>query len=309
VSTSRREVPHLTPALHAPDAASWLATHLAARWATRVQPGVAARLVTLTAVLADDASALRGLHGRLVDDGVPGPAAATHLADWFAGSVASAVGFGLAVGAAGFLPAGPRTVLHLHPDGWPMRVDLPPQVVVAAGHPWSGHAGVEVVTDHGAVVRRAVGALVDAAEPVVQACRGLARVGRAGLWNEVADGLGAALAHQDAVVVTDPMVATLEAAITGPGVPWRARPTLGFVDSPALGRVHVVQKGGCCLAYTRPVADEPADEPDLDPDRRDFLARFPVRPGEPAYCTTCSFREPGDAAARQVFWRERARAT
>lgn len=277
------------PALLAPDAATWLATHLAARWEARAVPGVAGRIVNLRDVLTDDRAVLERTHRRLVADGVPAPAAATYLAGWFAGGVAGAVGFGLAAGGVGFLAAPPGApALHLHPDGWPMRVDLAPRAVVPAGHRWAGHAGIEVVDDLGSVVRRAVASLVRAVEPVIEACHGLARVGRTGLWNEVGDALGSTLAHQDVVAVTDVMVETLEAAVAAPGVPWRSRPTLWFVESAALGRVHVAQKGGCCLAYTCP-ADDDSDE-------------------EPAYCTTCSFRAPEDVASRQLVWRAAADA-
>lgn len=284
MSTPAAHVRAPEPALAAPDADAWLATHLAARWAPRVVPGVAPRVRALPDLLADGAAALGHVHRRLVSDGTAAPAAATHVAGWIAGGVARSVGFGLAAGGAGFLAAPPGApVLHLHPDGWPVRVDLAPCAVVPAGHPWSGHAGIEVVDDLGTVVRHAVASLVRAVDPVIEACHGLARVGRVGLWNEVGDALGAALAHQDAVAVTDAMVQVLEAAVAVPGAPWRARPRLGFADSPALGRVHVMQKGGCCLAYTC-AADQPADEP--------------------AYCTTCSFRAPEDAAARQLRWWE-----
>lgn len=85
-----------------------------------------------------------------------------------------------------------------------------------------------------AVVHRAVEALVAAVGPVVDACRGLAKVGRTGLWNEVADALGVTLVHQSLVPSTPERVAELEAALRTPGAPWRARPELGVATSPVL---------------------------------------------------------------------------
>lgn len=304
--------------LEAPDAASWLTTHLRARfdaWLEEAPLDGEPHVVELDGVLADDRALLRGIHDGLVADGVPPPAAATYLADWFAGIVAGAVGYGLATAGAGFLVhdtgrfGGLR--FHLHPAGsWPYRVDLPARAAVTADHAWAGHGAVDVLATSDAVVRRTVRALAEAVSPIIDACHRLARVGRAGLWNEVGDSLGAAVAHQDHVPVTPVMLAVLGAAVAVPGVPWKARPRLGFAPSPVLGQVHVAQKGGCCLAYTRNPDTAPSyDDPDLGPGERAYLQRFPVRPDEPRYCTTCSFRDPDDSAARQVFWAERRAVT
>jgi len=301
--------------LRADGPAAWLEEHLAARgerWRAGLDPADV-EVVTLAGVVADGAAVLRRSHERLVAEGTPAPAAATYLADWFAGSVAGAVGYGLATAGAGFLLDRPevrdRVRLHLHPDGWVMDVELPPRAAVTADHPWAGAPGAVVVGGAEEVVARAVDALVDAVRDVIGACHGLATVGRAGLWNEVGDGLGTALAHQDDVPVTDPMLDVLRVAVERPGVPWRARPDLALADSELAGRVHVVRKGGCCLAYTRPAEIVPdADDPDLDEEHRAFLRRFPDPPGTPRWCTTCSLRTMEDSTARQVWWRERQRA-
>jgi hypothetical protein len=308
--------PDRDPALlahrRAADPVAWLAEHLAARYdehAEELEDPDAVRVVGIAEVLADDATLLRGIHTGLQHDGTPPAAAALYLADWYAGAIAGALGFCLAVGGAGYVVDPSEVRWHLHPDGWPMRVELgrPSDVLVAGGHPWGGRHDV-VVLSADEVIERAVAGLVTAVAPVVDACRGLAPVGRAGLWNEVADGLGMALAFQLGVPVADPMVAVLDAAVRVPGVPWKAKPALRWAGS-TLGRIHVAQKGGCCLAYTRPdVAPEDEDEAP-DPEHAEYLARFPRRPGEPRYCSTCSFRDEGDCDARQVYWLERTART
>lgn len=300
---------HLELLLHAADPAAWLAAHhepRAWRWLDDVDPA-AVEVVTLADVLADDAAVLRRCHRRLVDDGTPAPAAATYLAEWFAGTVAGVVGVGFAAAGAGFLLGGPEVGTavryRLHPDGWVAHVDVPARAVVAADHPWAGTPGVRVVAGPEQVLACAVDALIATVGDVVEACHGLARVGRAGLWNEVGDGLGAAAAHHGSLPVDERVVEVLRHAVDRPGVPWRTRPDLLLVESERLGTVHLARKGGCCLAYTRPVEEIP--EGDLDEDRRAYRSRFPEPPGAPRYCMSCSFRTIEDSTARQLWWRER----
>ncbi|MGQ0776571.1 MAG: hypothetical protein ACT4NY_19450 [Pseudonocardiales bacterium] len=256
-------------------------------------------------LLADDAAVLRGAHARLVAEGTTPQAAATYLAGWFAGGVAELVALGLAVGRAGFRVRAPHIRWHLHPDGWPQRIVLlDAEVEVAEGHPWAGRPGVGVVPGPVETGGRAVTDLVAFATPVVSACRGLARrVGLAGLWAEVADGLGSPLAYQDVIPVTEDLCDILRRALATPGVPWRAVPRLAFATAPAVGSVHVVQKGGCCLSFTCP--DSAEDDHEVDPEHQAWLARFPHRPGEKRYCSTCRFRDPADTEARQLYWAER----
>ena len=147
-------------------------------------------------------------------------------------------------------------------------------------------------------------ALVATVSPLIHACHRRARVGIAGLWNEVADALGTSLTFQRRVVPTPGMVAILEAALSVPGAPWKVRPRLGFAES-RVGRVHVAHKGGCCRAYTADRTDLATDDDgQLDVYRAAYLARFPPEKGCPRYCPTCSFRDPDDSAARQIFWHE-----
>lgn len=307
------QLSELDVVLGAPDVATWLSTHLRARFTARageeeVDGPVA--VVSVADLVADDAALLRAIHATLVADGTPAPAASTYLAGWFAGMVAGAVGYGLATAGAGLLAGGPASTgslrFHLHPEGWPLRVDLPVRAVMTCRHPWSAHDHSEVVDTADEVVARSVRALVGAVRPIVDACHRTSRVGATGLWNEVGDALGRTLASQQLVRPTPRMVAVLEAAVSVPDVPWRARPCLGFAESPVLGPVHVAQKGGCCLAYTVERDHVPtADDPDLDPDRQAYLRRFPIDPDQPAYCLTCSLRDPDDSTARQLFWVER----
>jgi hypothetical protein len=298
----------LEPVLSAPTLDGWLATHLAARfdrWEEEAALTEPAQVVPLPELLADDAAVLRSIHTRLTADGTPAPAAASYLADWFAGMVAGTVGYSLATAGAGLLVDGADLGFHLHPDGWPIRLDLQAAALVLADHPWAASVRTEVVGSAAELLERTVQRLVDATAPIIHALHGTARVGLAGLWNEVGDALGATLAFQRDVEATPSMVAVLAAAVGVAGAPWKARPRLEHIDSEALGRVHVAQKGGCCLAYTRPRTDVPtADDPGLAPYRRAYLARFPVDPDAPRYCSTCSFRDPADTDARQVFWHE-----
>jgi hypothetical protein len=171
---------------------------------------------------------------------------------------------------------------------------------VPVGHAWSRQTDVDTVGDPQIVRELTVLALVAVVTPIIDFCHSLTRVGRAGLWNEVGDSLGTAIAFQPSVPVDKDVVDSLAVAVRTSGVPWRARPTLRIAES-STGPVYVAQKGGCCLAYTRP----PSPPPNLDelPDYyRAYLERFP--PEDRQYCTTCSLREFGDCEARQLFWLE-----
>lgn len=301
------------PALTAATPQDWLASHLAALYEGtadhdghggrgRTEPG----WVTLDELTGVDGP-MGPIHAALVDEGVPAQTAATYLAGWLGGMVTDAIGFALATAGAGFVPHAEGLRLRMHPAGWVDAVDLGrPDVVVVDGHPWADLADVHTVTEPGEVLARAVAAAVEACEPIVARCRQLAPVGRTGLWNEIGDSLGGAVAYQDHVTPTEGMVAVLDAATHVPAVPWRATPTLRFVHSPLAGPVLVVHKGGCCLAYK---VDRPEPEPDGAPDLAAYHQRFPHDPDRPRYCTNCSFRTFDDCAARRVFWRERRHAT
>lgn len=304
MTTSTTTTP-LPMVLQADDPDAWLATHLAARfhdWEAEAPPATEPAIVSVHDVLADDAAFLHDAHDRLVAGGTPPQAAATYLAGYHGGMVAGAVGYGLAAAGAGFLIDDPVAVrCHVHPAGWIARVELPARVVVDRNHPWSRLDGVDIVESPTQVVARSVASLVDLTTPIVDACHRLTRVGRAGLWNEVGDALATAVAFQDRVAVTPAMLSVLHAAVRTEGVPWRARPTLELVDLGDGNMLHVIQKGGCCLAYTEDHIVPDPDDPDLDEMRREYLRRFPLQPDKPQYCTTCSFRTFDDTLARQRF--------
>lgn len=279
--------------------------HLAARFPAEASPG--SERVGLADLVADHAARLRVAHERIVAQGTPGQAAAHYLGDWFAGSVAGAVGFGLAAGGCGFVVDPEELRWRTDPEeGWPEAVALGRlrSTLVLPAHPWAGRADVEVVDTAGEVIDRSMQAVVDAVGAVIEACRTLARVGRPGMWNEVGDGVGSLLGHQDLVAVTPAMVEVLEAAVRVDGVPWKARPSFRLPQGRS-GPRFVLQKGGCCLAYTREEwPAEPADE-DLDDALRAYRDAFPnPLPGEPWYCSNCSFRAAEDCDARVVLWHE-----
>jgi hypothetical protein len=121
--------------------------------------------------------------------------------------------------------------------------------------------------------------------------------------------LGTAVVLSPSIPVEQDVVDSLAAAVRTRGAPWTNYPTLRIADA-VLGSVYVAQKGGCCLAYTRP--PEPAPTPgQLGDPNRSYLERFPLEPDR-RYCTTCSLRDFADCEARQLFWLEclqRAAAT
>lgn len=256
-------------------------------------------------MLAGDAAMLWDLHARIsTSHRVPARTAVTYMAGWIGGVLADAVGFALGTSGAGFLVRPPQIRWRQHLDGWMDRVELgQATVVVPPDHPWAGQAAVEVVSGSQEVGLLAVRALVDLLDPFIQACHGLARVNRAGLWNEVADGLGMALALQARLPAHPDALGRLATALRCAEAPWTRCPRLRLVGS-RLGTVHVAQKGGCCLAFTRPADAVPALEA-LDDAGRAYRQRFPLDDPGKRYCSTCRFRDPADCEARQLYWLER----
>ena len=295
--------PHTTMRLPAGTPAAWLDTHLVRFFASAEASDRAThRSLGVDDVLADDARVLRELRDALTAEGATSRAAATYLAGWFGGLAATALGYAFVGSGAGFL-VDPATIRWLlHPDGWTDTVELGEVTsAVAPGHPWSGLPNVLVIDDASERRARMVTALVEAVQPMMEACRGLARVGKVGLWNEVGDGFASVLAYQATIPVTEPDVETLRALIAVPGVPWKARATLRVVPTEH-GQVCVMQKGGCCLVFTGTYG---LDDADLDDDHRDYLERFSDPPGVPDYCTNGPRREFADCQARQLWWRAR----
>jgi len=257
-------------------------------------------------ILTDDAALLRRWHHRLVADEHTAPAAgATYLASWIGGTLAGAVGHALATTDAGFL-VDDTVRWHQHPDGWIDRVDLGhPHTLVTAEHPWRTESVIELVEQED-LLARTVDSLVTFLDPLIEACHRLARTGRTGLWNEVADRLGLAVAHAHAIPTRTDIVDLLARAVRTNRTPWNATPTLRIIDT-TTGPAYIGQKGGCCLAYTCPL-HEADDSTGLDDDHSAYLQRFPEQSDEPRYCTTCKFRDPADSEQRQRFWLERHHA-
>ncbi len=286
----------------------WLATHLEARQAGHDDPAAGPpRWVGAADLLADGAAHLRAEHLRQQEaDGAPPAAVAKWLAAWFAGGVAAASGYVLAAASAALLVPVGAARFRLHPGGWPERTDPGTvEVAVAAGHPWAGQPGVRVVPDGSAVAALAVGALTPAVEPIVAACRTLARVGTTALWAEVADGFGLAVLHQLDLPVDSAAVDRLQEALRTPGRPWRAVPDLRAAHGPD-GWAYLGRKAGCCLAYRCPPG--PALDLDaLDERLRAWYTRFPLGEG-PRYCSTCSLRDLAGCEERQLFWMAQERA-
>jgi hypothetical protein len=242
-----------------------------------------------------------------VADGTPPAAAATYLAGWFGGIVASSVGYALAGSGAWFVVDPDRVRWTLDPSGhWPEAVWLGgATALLPPGHVWTGRPGTRVVADVGERRRRAADAVRRAVDPIIGACHGLARVGRVGLWNEVADGFVGGVVDAPEVRADEAMLAELLALANLSGSPWRGR-SVAYLVGTELGPICVMRKGGCCLAFTvTPTADEREDE--LDEDDRSYLRRFPEGPDDPGYCSNCVRRTVPDCEARQVWWRLRER--
>jgi hypothetical protein len=286
----------------------WLATHLEARQSAHDDPAAGQpRWVGVADLLADGAAPLRAAHARLVAaGGTPPAAAAKWLVGWFAGGLADASGYLLAAASAALLVPAGATRFRLHPGGWPERTDPgTAAVAVAESHPWAGRPGVRVVRDDRAVAALAVDALAPAVEPVVAACRTLARVGTSGLWTEVADRFGLAVLHELDLPVDPAVVDRLQEALHTPGRPWRRAPELRVAHGPD-GPAYLGRKGGCCLAYRCPPG--PALDLDaLDERLRTWYTRFPLDDG-PRYCSTCSLRDLAGCEERQRFWTAQERA-
>ena len=192
----------------------------------------------------------------------------------------------IACGGYGFLVDPDCVRWQVHADGWVMGVTLTPHVAVEGDHRWADQPGIEAVADAGTMIRRAVDQLVEACAPIVERSRALARVGRVGLWNEVGDALAGSLSYEVDHDVTEAQVEALRRAGSVAGVPWLAKARLEFVEPASLGRVHLVQRGGCCLAYT--------ERTEINAD---------------SYCSTCSLRDADDAFALQLRWIEERRAS
>ncbi|MGF1662416.1 MAG: hypothetical protein ACFCVG_08075 [Kineosporiaceae bacterium] len=257
-------------------------------------------------LLARDGAALRAIHARLAGQGSATPAAAAKWTlSWTAGAVAEAVGFVLATTGAGLLVDTGEVRLRMATGGWADLVrPVDARLVVPVGHPWEGAGGVTTVRGDADVDEATLRSLVAVVEPFVEAARHLARVGRRALWSEVADSLGGAVAFDPQVPVAEATSDRLARALRPPAAPWARRPRLGVSPS-AVGPFYVMQRAGCCLAYQ--CDQETADDEALDDDVRAYRERFPVSPGEPAYCSTCSLRDPADCDARRLFWVERRR--
>ncbi|PWJ56238.1 hypothetical protein SAMN06264364_101213 [Quadrisphaera granulorum] len=253
--------------------------------------------LTSADLFADGAAHLRESHRRIMKEHSATPAAAAKwLVGWYPGRVAHALGYAYANRAASITVDADQLRFGRHPDGWTQVVDFgSARFVVSEAHPWAGSPGVDVVADEADVVATGLTSLVCAAEPVVDAVRTLARVGRAALWAEVADAFvlaGRSTGHASPGAVVE----RLNAAVRTPGAPWRSPARLWITNGPG-GRATIVgQKGGCCLAYQCPT---PPDE-DLDEQTRAWYALFPADRHGRHYCNTCSLISPQDCQARQL---------
>jgi hypothetical protein len=122
-------------------------------------------------------------------DGAPPRTALTILAGWRAGYLAWVLAVALLRDGVLVRPRALRVLRH--PDGWCGDACLvAAEVVVVAGHPWSSRAGVATVADRAALETEAVAEIARAGMPIVDVLARRADRGSAGMWGQVADGLG-----------------------------------------------------------------------------------------------------------------------
>jgi hypothetical protein len=189
-----------------------------------------------------------------------------------------------------------------------------------------GHEEAVVAVD--ATVTTALGtlarsALIETCGPLIEACRGLARVGLRSLWAEVSDGAAATMVEHGGLPSTPDgehaASAALDALLGVQRSPWPTRPrvvlgtAVAGTETPEPVAALAVRRGGCCLAYTAPAPEQDLDPDDpaapLTPASRAYLRRFPAGADGPRYCSTCRFRSDDDSVERQVWWAACSRGT
>lgn len=245
-------------------------------------------------------------------DGAPERATLTMMAGWSAGYVAWVVSS--AVLRDGVLVRASRPgalgVLR-HPDGWcgDARLGDDVEVAVAAGHPWCGRSGVETLHDRAALEIETIAEIFRACAPIIEVLATRSRRGRAGLWAQIADGIGSsALSLHDAEPQIAPhaAISATERLLQTAGAPWKSTPSFWLADADG-GPVVVQHRGSCCLYYRcdPDAREDPPPEEEPDAEHLAYLERFPD--DGPAYCSTCLFRKPDDVEARMVYHAERER--
>jgi hypothetical protein len=254
--------------------------------------------------------ALAELVALMAEDGAPARAALTIFADWSAGYLAQIIAVGVLRDGVLVRLAQPGALRVLRdPKGWYEDVCLAhASAIVAADHPWAHRDDVAVVADQAALELAAIAEIVEACTPLVDAIATRSGRGRAGLWAQVADGVG--YVPHLLGDLAPPVGARVAAAATArllatPGAPWKHVPRFWMAES-SENPVLVTHRGSCCLYYRweRPAGDEPAEEA-LDAVHRAYRERF--GDDAPHYCSTCMFRKPDDVQARVVFTAEYAR--
>ncbi len=252
----------------------WLSAHQ-----PKPEDGEDGRWINRDQLLTGSDPSIEHMHRRLVDEGTRPAAAANYVAEWVGGTLAGHVGYALAMGGVGFEVDPDRVRWHVHVDGWTDAVDLScARAIVDRLHPWATRHDVDVADTREEMLDRTMGGVVRTLWPVIEAIRALARVGRAGLWNEVVDGFAMSICFDRTLPVHPAAVRMLLDAIGRPARPWKATPTLE-ISTATFGPCYVGQKGGCCLAYTN---------------------RSTPPGGDVDFCSTCRFRTWDDCKSRQL---------
>ncbi len=258
-------------------------------------------------------TALAEFEERMRDEGAPARAALTIFAGWSAGYVAGMITIGVLRDGVLVRTSRPGALRVLrHSGGWYGDVRLgAAEGVVVAGHPWSARCDVITVADRSALEAEAIAEISRVCTPIIEAIAERSQRGRAGLWAQVADGIGsvAFLLCEVEPQIAPAMVAEATVRLLRtPGAPWKQRHVPRFWMAQTSGDPVLVQhRGSCCLFYRfEPDTDAPAEDSEPDPVYAAYVERFGEEP--PHYCATCLFRKPEDVEARLVFSAEYERA-
>ena len=191
--------------------------------------------------LGADGSVLAGqMRAFVASSGCPPETAATHMAGWVTGSFIRLLVFAYREERRLPLLTAEGTALRLDPDGWFDGLAVgEPALAVRPGDPLAGTPGVAVTST---LDRRLADLILDLSAPLVDALRGVSRLGRRTAWAIVSDTVMSAFAGELPPGPAKDAAAEADRLLTGAGPLAVHRRWIGPVPLAA----------ACCLAYKRP---------------------------------------------------------